>query len=317
MEISTWLIFPTALVLDLCLGDPRWLPHPVRFMGMAIERLEAPLRSLPFGLIANGLLFALVLTGGTWLAGTVIIESAALHPGIKLLFEATLIFFCISARSLEQAAMAVYKALLRRDEKRARRLLAMIVGRETEDLTQGGIARAAVETVAENFVDGVAAPLFWAAVGGAPLALAYKMVNTLDSMVGYKNRRYEKFGKAAARLDDVANYLPARLCLPVIALGAEFLGAKGRFTLKTAIAQGHRHTSPNAGYPEAAFAGALDIQLGGPSIYHGSVVAKPVIGVGLGQAGPGHIKKACDLMLLSSILWTASIVFAHVLLIMV
>lgn len=318
MEIPAWLIFPLALALDLILADPRWLPHPVRLMGLAIEGLEAPFRGLPLGLIANGLLFALTLIGGTWLVAMLLIGLAGfVHPWLQTALEIILLFFCISCRSLEQAAVAVHAALVEKDLEKARRRVAMIVGRETQSLDRPGVARATVETVAENFVDGFAAPLFWAAMGGVPLALAYKMVNTLDSMVGYKNESYAQFGKAAARIDDVANWLPARLSLPIIALGADILAKQGKKAFKTAITQGRRHTSPNAGIPEAAFAGALDIYLGGPSTYHGRLVEKPVIGVGLGATEPGHIKKACDLMLLASILWTALITIAYGLLSMI
>jgi adenosylcobinamide-phosphate synthase len=179
----------------------------------------------------------------------------------------------------------------------------MIVGREVDRLDETGVTRAAVETVAENLVDGVIAPLFFAVLGGAPLAMAYKMVNTLDSMVGYKNERYLLFGRFAARLDDVANYLPARLSVPFIAIAAHLLNGRGRAALKIARRDGRAHASPNAGYPEAAFAGALGLWMGGPNTYHGRVVEKPVIGKELAGARRIHIRQACRLMLSTSLLF--------------
>jgi adenosylcobinamide-phosphate synthase len=179
----------------------------------------------------------------------------------------------------------------------------MIVGRDIDNYKEDGLARATVETVAENLVDGVTAPLFFAAIGGAPLALAYKMTNTLDSMVGYKNQTYQQFGKASARIDDVLNYLPARLTVPVIALATQILSGHGKRSLKTAVCEGTNHASPNAGYPEAAFAGALALKLNGPNYYIGQLVDKPYIGVHFGQSSSDHIKRACDIMMLSSFLW--------------
>jgi adenosylcobinamide-phosphate synthase len=165
------------------------------------------------------------------------------------------------------------------------------------------MARAAVETVAENLVDGVISPLFFAAIGGAPVAMAYKMANTLDSMIGYKNEKYLYFGRAAAWLDDVLNYVPARLSVPVIALAAQLLAGKGARAFETAVKEGANHSSPNAGLPEAAFAGALAVKLNGPNTYNGKLVDKPYIGVHFGQTKIEHIKRSCDLMMLSSILW--------------
>lgn len=185
----------------------------------------------------------------------------------------------------------------------AKKRVGLIVGRDVEELTEAGIARAGVETVAENLVDGVISPLFYAALGGAPLAMAYKMVNTLDSMVGYKNERYRHFGKFAARVDDIANFIPARLAVPIISFAAQILANRGGWTYRTAKAEGANHSSPNAGYPEAAFAGALGVKIGGPNYYQGHLVSKPYIGSGFGDVKLNDIRKACDLMILASLLW--------------
>lgn len=307
MEISTtWYILPAAFALDLALGDPRFLPHPIRWMGKAISFLEPFFRKLPTGLIVSGALFAVSLVAAAWSLTSLVIHAAdAVDPIFRNIIEVLLIFYAISARSLEDSALEVYRPLKLNRLQQARSGLASIVGRDVIDLKQDGIARAAVETVAENLVDGVVSPLFYAAIGGAPLAMAYKMINTLDSMIGYKNDAYRHFGKTAAKIDDIANFIPARLAIPVISMAAEILVRKGFSACATALSEGANHSSPNAGYPEAAFAGALNVELGGPSYYHGRLVDKPHIGTGYGKAAPNHIKKACDLMMLSALIWLA------------
>lgn len=297
-------ILPAAFALDILLGDPRLLPHPVRWMGLAIERFEPPFRRIRMDLAFSGALFAVVLILATWLLALLVLAAAQrLHPFFNTALEIILIYYCISIRSLDNAAMEVKQCLQQKKVQAAKKKVAMIVGRDINNYNEAGLARATVETVAENLVDGVTAPLFFAAIGGAPLALAYKMTNTLDSMVGYKNQTYRQFGRASARIDDILNYLPARLTVPVIALAAQILSGCGERSLKTAVCEGANHASPNAGYPEAAFAGALAVKLNGPNYYHGKLVDKPYIGVRFGKTSPGHIQKACDLMLLSSVLW--------------
>ena len=213
-----------------------------------------------------------------------------------------LIFYCLSAKSLRQAALKIDRLLAAGEVDRARAQVRMIVGRDVDRYEADDIARATVETVAENVVDGVLSPLFFAALGGAPLALAYKMVNTLDSMVGYKNPRYLLFGRAAARIDDVANFLPARLAVPLIALAAHRVeGASPALALQTARREGKNHSSPNAGYPEAAFAGALGVRLNGPNVYHGVLVDKPYLGAAFGPVTRAHIARACRLMTLTAL----------------
>jgi len=304
-----WFILFAAFVLDFIFGDPQFAHHPIRYMGKAIEMLEphfrtwAAARQLPLhtslliagGLFAGSLIFA--VWGLTFLAVT---AAGAVHPACKICVEILLVYFCISARCLQDSAMDVYHSLARNDLPEAKRKVSFIVGRETAGLSEAGVSRAAVETVAENLVDGVISPLFFAAIGGAPLAMAYKMVNTLDSMIGYKNEKYEYFGKVAARIDDGANFIPARLSVPLISLAAQALSGRGIRAFKTAVKQGAHHASPNSGYAEAAFAGTLGVKLGGPNYYHGKLVSKPYIGTQFGETKPEHIRKACDLMMLSS-----------------
>jgi adenosylcobinamide-phosphate synthase len=300
----SWVVLPAAFALDLCLGDPKFLPHPVRWMGKSIKSLEPSFRKLPLKPTESGTIFAAILVFGTWgITALLLWVAQAFHPVVELSLEIVLIYYCLSARSLQDAAMGVSRSLAQNDAKAAKTKVAMIVGRDVDDYQADGMARAAVETVAENLVDGVISPLFFAAIGGAPLAMAYKMVNTLDSMIGYKNEKYLYFGRAAARLDDVLNYVPARLSVPIIALAAQILAGKGARAFETAVREGANHSSPNAGFPEAAFAGALAVKLNGPNTYDGKLVDKPYIGVRFGKTKIEHIKRSCDIMMLSSILW--------------
>jgi adenosylcobinamide-phosphate synthase len=298
-----WIILPAAVALDLILGDPSVMPHPIYWMGNAITFFEPRFRRLSLPPVVSGTLFASSLVLLTWLAGYLILKVAgAIHPGVALAVEILLIYYCLAIRSLDCEARAVAKALsVSLDAARTR--VSRIVGREVHKLDETGVSRAAVETVAENLVDGIISPIFYAVLGGAPLCLAFKMISTLDSMVGYKNDAYIDFGKAAARLDDLANFLPARLSVPVIAAAARLLSGNGREALQTGIREGKNHSSPNAGYPEAAFAGALNVRLGGSNYYHGILVEKPYLGGRFGDAGIGHISKACDLMMVVSLLW--------------
>jgi adenosylcobinamide-phosphate synthase len=297
-------VLPTAFFLDILLGDPKYLPHPIRWMGKAIETLESHSRKIPLRPAFSGLLFAMALVLGTWsLTALSLAVANDLHPMLKIGLEITFIYYCISARSLKDVAMEVSRCLEHKNIERAKKKVALIVGRDVDKYEEAGIARAAVETVAENLMDGVISPLFFAAIGGAPLAMAYKMVNTLDSMVGYKNEKYINFGKASARIDDILNYIPARLSIPLIAIASQILAGKGMLSFKTAVKEGSNHSSPNAGLPEAAFAGALALKLNGPNTYNGKLVDKPYIGIRFGEAGIEHIKKACDIMMLSSLLW--------------
>ncbi|MBI5593319.1 MAG: cobalamin biosynthesis protein CobD [Deltaproteobacteria bacterium] len=304
MELHIAYALLAAFVLDLILGDPLWLFHPVRWMGTAISRLEPVFRRLGLPLVISGTLFCGFLVLGVWGLSWLLVHLAGmLHPTCRSVLEAIIIYYCISPSSLRKAAMEVDAAFTSGGLPVARKKVSRIVGRETAHLSEQGVVRAAVETVAENLVDGIISPLFYAAIGGAPLAMAYRMVNTLDSMVGYRNNAYLHFGKASARLDDIANFIPARLAVPVIAFAAQLLSGNGKRAFQTAVHEGGHHASPNSGYSEAAFAGALSVKLNGPGIYHGHVVNKPYIGIAFGDVTRNDIHKACDLMLLCSFLW--------------
>jgi adenosylcobinamide-phosphate synthase len=299
---DAWIIIAAAFALDLMLGDPPTWPHPVRWMGQAVKILEPFLRRWIRRPFLAGVLLVGLLVPGIWGLGFGLIALAGrLSPILAQAVQVVILWSCLSTRSLYTAGMAVQQALVRRDVGTARKTVGMIVGRETACLDAEGVSRAAVETVAENLVDGVVAPLFFALLGGAPLALAYKMVNTLDSMVGYRSPRYLQFGRAAARLDDIANFLPARLSVPLIAAAAGILPGRCRQAWQVARRDGRRHLSPNAGWPEAAFAGALDVRLGGPNRYHGQTVHKPYIGAVHRSVRVTDIARACDLMLAAAL----------------
>ncbi|WP_346302244.1 adenosylcobinamide-phosphate synthase CbiB [Halomonas sp. BM-2019] len=226
---------------------------------------------------------------------------ARLHPGLGWLAEGWLLASCLAIRGLRDAALAVAAPLARGDLPGARAALAMIVGRDTEGLEEAEVTRAAVETVAENTVDGITAPLFFALLGGAPLALAYKAVNTLDSMVGYRSERYRDFGRASARLDDAANWLPARLTALTLWLGARCLAWRGRGVhLSGALAatrrEAPRHPSPNSGWPEAMVANLLGVQLGGTNRYRGEISERARLGAPREPLRHAHIGGAIRLM---------------------
>jgi adenosylcobinamide-phosphate synthase len=301
-----WYVLFSAFVLDFFVGDPRWLPHPVVGMGTAISWWEPRFRHWVSNPFVSGLLFALFLIIVTWaLTFGLVYLALWVHPWLGIGVQVVLLFYCFSATSLVQAAREVALPLAVCDIETARKKVAMIVGRETQNLDAVAVTRATVETVAENFVDGFLSPLFFALVFGVPGAMAYKMINTLDSMVGYKNETYLLFGRAAARIDDVANFIPARLSMLVIGLAAFLLSAQsGRAALKTGLAQGRCHKSPNAGYPEASFAGALGSRMGGPNVYHGRLVFKPYIGEQFNDPDIHKITRACELMMLATLIAT-------------
>ena len=285
-----------ALMLDLSIGDPRWLPHPVRIIGSAISRAERMLRgrlSTPSREKAGGVALVLLIVVPAFVVSFLLCEAAGRLSGTvpRLLALAALVYLTsttIAVRELAGSARLVTESVRRKDLAEARQRLGMIVGRDTHSLSEKDVLRATMETLAENLSDGVIAPVFYLAAGGLPLAIVYKAVNTLDSMVGYKNARYLHFGRAAARLDDLANYIPARLTGMLIVAASSvvalFKDMHGLFTvvcrssLFTMLRDGRNHTSPNSGIPEAAMAGALGVRMGGPSTYGGVLVEKPRIG---------------------------------------
>lgn len=291
-----------AFALDLALGDPRGLPHPVRLIGAFAGALEAPLRART-GARTAGVCAALIVVCATGAAALGLLAAArSLHPLAGDVVAILILYTTLATRDLLDHASDVWRALREGDLGQARVRVGRMVGRDTRDLDEAGVSRATVESVAENLVDGVTAPLFFAVVAGPVGALCFKAVSTLDSMFGYKNDRYLHFGCASARLDDVASYLPARLTAPLVAVAAAVLGLDARGSLRVLRRDGRNHASPNSGLAEAAFAGALGVRLGGPGSYFGRLVDKPTLGDARVPLDPSHIPSACSLMLVSAFL---------------
>lgn len=268
-----------ALVLDLALGDPRLLPHPVVMIGRLITLLESRLRNI-FGNERGAgvllLLFTVGISAGTaWLALYLL---AGINALAGFLGAAYLSYTCLAARSLHRESARVADALATGDLKAARRLLSYIVGRDTHDLADAEIWRALVETVAENTADGIVSPLFWLTLGGPVSCMAFKAVSTLDSMVGYKSERYLKMGWASARTDDLLNFIPARLTALLMVVAAPLAGLSWRNAAGITLRDRRNHPSPNSGHPEAAAAGALGVRLGGSASYGGLPSWKEYIG---------------------------------------
>ncbi len=288
---------PCGFALDLLLADPAWMSHPVVYMGKAISALEGFLRprlpQTPRGELLGGAILAAALPAGTFAAASGARALAnKLNPKLGLALETVWCWQALALRGLAQESAAVQRELERGDLPAARKAVGRIVGRDTQELTAEGVTKAAVETVAENFSDGVAAPLFYMLLGGAPLALAYKAVNTMDSMVGYKNDRYLYFGRAAAKLDDLANLAPARLAA-LCWVGAAYLtGQDGRNAWNIWRRDRRNHASPNSAQTESACAGALGVQLAGPASYFGKTVDKPTIGDPKRAVEPADIGRA-------------------------
>jgi adenosylcobinamide-phosphate synthase len=274
--------FALAYLLDLVLGDPKYFPHPVRGIGFLIrifERVSRWISSRPSWEKAAGGLLALGLPAGIFAGTYWLIEGVKLiHPWAGSLLVIILAYTTLATRSLHQEAARVVKALKEGRVSEARKNLSRIVGRDTEHLTYPEILKAVLETLAENLSDGIIAPLFYLLFGGVPLAIAFKTVSTLDSMVGYKDNRYLHFGWASARLDDLLNYIPARITGFLICLLAWPLGLSSKQAWHIRRRDGRKSESPNAAISEAALAGALQIQLGGPAFYDGEKCDKPFLG---------------------------------------
>jgi adenosylcobinamide-phosphate synthase len=271
-----------AFLADLAFGDPPGMPHPVRLFGFLIwhgekfiRRVARSNRALFCGGAALVIILTCTVSAGTWLLLRFLHHTSPTAAVIVALFLA---YTTLSIRGLADAGTIVVSRLQQKDLAGARASLAMIVGRDTETLDEPEILRAVTETVAENCCDGVVAPLFYLALGGVPAALTYKAINTLDSMIGYKNDRYFFFGKFAARLDDVANFVPARLTALLVAVAAYCIRLRARDALRVTWRDARLQPSPNSGYPEAAFAGALGIRLGGLNFYGGKPSEKAYLG---------------------------------------
>jgi len=290
------MLLPAVYLTDMVAGDPEWFPHPVRLMGWTITRgetlLRRPIQCVVTEFLAGATLTAAVVSAGYVLTRLVIVEAYRRSSLLGRLIETSLGWTCLAARNLQDEASLVVTALEAEDISTARQRVARIVGRDTENRDTQEISRAVIETLAESASDGVIAPLLYMSLGGVPLAMAYKAINTLDSMIGHADARYFYFGKAAARLDDAANFVPARLTALAIVAVSWLLKANGADAWKVWLRDGNKHKSPNAGQPESAMAGALGVRLGGGNCYQGEFIPAELIGMEFPSPQPQQARKA-------------------------
>jgi adenosylcobinamide-phosphate synthase len=297
----------TGFLLDFILGDPNYFWHPIRLIGKLIAFIEKLLRKMfpktKQGELVGGIFLLCIVLGISTVIPVLILSVTYhlnLHAGIVL--ESVMCYQLLATKSLKVESGKVYKALKTSDIEAGRSAVSMIVGRDTKNLTESGIIKAAVETVAENTSDGSIAPLFYMVIGGAGLGFFYKAVNTMDSMVGYKNERYLYFGKTAARMDDVLNYIPARMSAYIMILGTGFTKYSTRKAWKIYRRDRYNHASPNSAHTEAVVAGALEVQLAGDAYYFGKLYPKKTIGDDIRTVEVEDIKKANDLLYITAII---------------
>ena len=298
-----------AFIIDIIVGDPQWLPHPVRGIGWIISRLEklfGERSRKPYVLKIYGIALAFLVVAGVFFASRIVLLIAGwCSPTLQWITALLLAYTCLAVKSLYRESWIVIKAVRSRDIRKARLLLSRIVGRDTVHLDERQILTAVVETIAENLSDGIIAPLFYLTVGGVPAAMAFKAVSTIDSMIGYRNDRYQDIGWFGARLDDAANFIPARITALLLIVSSLLMGLNYRGAWKIWRRDARKHASPNAGHPEAAMAGALGIQIGGPGSYFGEVKQKAYIGDPTGTIGLEHACKAEKLLFACSLAMTA------------
>ena len=293
-----------GLLLGLLFGDPGWLYHPVRLIGNWISWAERQLRKVCGShlMAAGGVLWVMTALMAFLIPFALLALAGWLHPALRFLLETFWCFQILAARSLSSESRKVYEKLKESDLPGARRAVSMIVGRDTEKLTEEGVTKAAVETVAENTSDGVTAPLIYMMIGGAPLGFLYKAVNTMDSMLGYKNDRYLYFGRIPAKMDDIFNYIPARITGLLMTAAAFLTGLDGKNAWKIYRRDRRKHASPNAAQTESVCAGALGVQLAGDAVYFGKVYKKEFIGDALRRIEPEDIQRTGRLMYAAELL---------------
>ena len=306
----------TGFLLDCIFGDPAWMYHPIRVIGNLISVLEKGLRKLLCSqipaseqekknrreVLAGGILWILTVSLSFLVPAVLLFAAGKIHPAVRFLLETFWCYQIFAARCLVGESKKVYQKLKEDDLPGARKAVSMIVGRDTENLTAEGVTKAAVETVAENTSDGVTAPLLFLLIGGAPLGFLYKAVNTMDSMLGYKNEKYLYFGRIPAKMDDVFNYIPARLTAWFMIVAAFLTGMDGKNAWKIYLRDKRKHASPNSAQSEAVCAGALDVQLAGDAVYFGKVYKKDYIGNAIRKIEPEDILRAGKLMYMTTIL---------------
>lgn len=305
----TALALVLGFLIDLLVGDPRWLYHPVRIIGKGISFLESCFRrwfpATQKGERMGGFLLVILICAGSALVPLGILYVAyGIHTLLGIGIETFFCYQMLAVKSLKQESMRVFEELEKGDLKGARYAVSMIVGRDTQSLDEAGVTKAAVETIAENTSDGIIAPLFYMAIGGPVLMFFYKGVNTMDSMVGYKNEKYLNFGRYAAKLDDILNYIPARISAWLMIAGARVLGFDSKNAVKIFKRDRYNHASPNSAQTEAVMAGALDVQLAGNAYYFGKLCKKPTIGDAIRPVEIKDIPRANQLLYVSAAIGT-------------
>lgn len=292
-----YFILISAYVLDLIFGDPYSFPHPVKFIGNMIARLEKFFFATSINKLISGLISFLIVVVSTYFATFLLINiSYILNSYLGIAVEILLTYTVLSAKCLEVEAVKVQRQVRAKDLENSRKSLSYIVGRDTKELDFAQIIKAVIETVAENTVDGVISPIFYLCLGGVPLAMAFKAISTLDSMIGYRNEKYEEFGKVSARADDVANFIPARLSIIFFTISAFLLRLDYKNAFLICMRDRKNHLSPNCAYSESLTAGALGIQLGGSHYYGGRLVEKQKIGDDLKKADVDDITKTVNML---------------------
>ena len=299
-------VLPLAIgfVLDMILGDPYSLPHPIRLIGRLIAALEKAMRKrFPEKERLGGTLTAvIVLLLSTGAPLGILIACFNVNVWLGAAVEGIFCYYLLAAKCLKKESMKVYRAIEEKDVEKARQAVSMIVGRDTESLDDIGITKADVETVAENTSDGVIAPLIYMAIGGGVLGCVYKAINTMDSMVGYKNDRYINFGRFAAKLDDIANYIPSRISAYLMIFASKIMGYNSRNAYRIFKRDSRNHASPNSAQTESVVAGALEIQLAGDAYYFGKLYKKPFIGDSIKPIKYDNIADSIKLMYMTSVI---------------
>jgi len=296
--------------LDIIFGDPQWMHHPVRYIGRAINGLEKVLKKGRGEKLAGVVLLLAIMSLCFVVPYGILYLCNRIHPMLKLGVEALMIYQIFATKCLHVETKKVYDALVAGDMKEARKYISYLCSRDTDKMTEEEISRSAIETVSENIADGIIAPLLFVVLGGAPLGWLYKGVNTLDSMVGYKNEKYIDFGWASARMDDVLNYVPARLTGLLVVLATVLLGFDFKSSFRIMLRDRRNHSSPNSAYSEAPVAGALGIQLGGRTSYFGVYSEKPTMGDPINQIQRKHINDTFKIMYVTSFLGLVSFTLA-------
>ena len=309
-----YFILISAYVLDLILGDPYFFPHPVKIIGNMIAKLEKFFFATSINKLLSGLVTFVIVVATTYFATFLVLKiSYSINHYLGIAVEILLTYTTLSAKCLEVEAVKVQKQIKAQDLENSRKSLSYIVGRDTANLNFPQIIKAVIETVAENTVDGVISPIFYLCIGGVPLAMTFKAISTLDSMIGYRNEKYEQFGKISARADDVANFIPARLSIIFFTISAFLLRLDYKNAFLICMRDRKNHLSPNCAYSESLTSGALGIQLGGSHYYGGKLVEKQKIGDDLKKADVEDITKTVNMLRIITLLCVLTVCIINIL----